>query len=125
MDKAIAAYRAVVAAFPDRVEPLLALANQLDAKGQVDEAAKQVDAAAKLDPDNAEAEDLKYQLLAEKGGMGKRSGWACRGARPTLTHRQALACAMARRFCGWAFRSRPGCCSSGRRCCCQAIPIRA
>ncbi|GGY97677.1 tetratricopeptide repeat protein [Novosphingobium colocasiae] len=71
VDKAIAAYRAVVAAFPDRVEPLLALANQLDAKGQVDEAAKQVDAAAKLDPDNAEAEDLKYQLLAEKGEWEK------------------------------------------------------
>ena len=70
-DKAIAIYKKLVADFPGRTGPLLALANQYDAKGKVDEASDLVKEAGKLDPDNEQVEALTYQLLAEKGEWDK------------------------------------------------------
>ncbi|MEJ2409214.1 MAG: tetratricopeptide repeat protein [Novosphingobium sp.] len=70
-DLAIDGYRKVLKAYPGRVPPMIALANQYDAKGEIDEAGKLVDQAGKLAPDNAQVETLKYQLLAEKGQWEK------------------------------------------------------
>ncbi|MCT2400755.1 tetratricopeptide repeat protein [Novosphingobium mangrovi (ex Huang et al. 2023)] len=70
-DNAIASYRKVVDAYPDRVAPMLALANQYDAKGKLDEAGEMVEKAGKLSPNNPQIEALKYQLLSEKGEWEK------------------------------------------------------
>lgn len=70
-DRAIKAYRKVLEAFPGRIGPMVALANQYDAKGQIDAAQKIVDEAAKLAPSDADVDALKYQLLAEKGEWEK------------------------------------------------------
>ncbi|MCJ2181852.1 tetratricopeptide repeat protein [Novosphingobium sp. 1949] len=66
-DAAIAAFEKVVKAYPDRIAPRLALANQYDAKGQVDKAMQVVEAAGKLGQDPAAVEALKVQLMSEKG----------------------------------------------------------
>jgi Putative Zn-dependent protease, contains TPR repeats len=70
-DEAISAYRLVIEKHSQRVEPYLSLAYLLDAQGKLDEASKLVTDAEKLDPGNAEAEELKYLLLAEKGEWEK------------------------------------------------------
>lgn len=70
-DHAIDAYRKVLEAYPDRVAPMIALANQYDAKGRIDDAQALVEKAGKLAPDNPDADALKYQLLAEKGEWEK------------------------------------------------------
>jgi len=64
---AAAAYRKAVDAFPDRIAPMLALANQYDAAGRVDDAAKLVDQAAQVAPGDPQVEELHIQLLSEKG----------------------------------------------------------
>ena len=71
VDQAIAAYRQVLAAWPDRVPPMLALANQYDEKGDVDGAMALVTKAAKLAPSNPDVDALNIQLMSEKGQWEK------------------------------------------------------
>lgn len=66
-DAAITAYRNVIKNFPDRVDPYLALANQLDEKGKVDEAMAELAKAEKLGSSSPDVQSLKVQLLSEKG----------------------------------------------------------
>lgn len=66
-DAAITAFEKVIAAFPDRTAPRIALANQYDIKGQIDKAMEVVDGAAKLGTQSASVEAMKIQLLSEKG----------------------------------------------------------
>ncbi|WP_159975637.1 MULTISPECIES: tetratricopeptide repeat protein [unclassified Novosphingobium] len=66
-DAAIAAYRKVTEAFPGRVPPFLALANLQDTAGRVDEASALVEQAGKIAPDDPEVDELRFQLLSEKG----------------------------------------------------------
>lgn len=68
---ALAAYRKAVDAFPDRVAPLLALANQYDAAGDLEQATKLVDQASEIAPDDPAVEQLAVQLLSEKGEWEK------------------------------------------------------
>ncbi|WP_404481003.1 tetratricopeptide repeat protein [Novosphingobium sp. BL-52-GroH] len=70
-DAATAAYRKAVDAFPDRVAPMLALANQYDAAGKVDEAAELVERAGRIAPDDPEVDELRFQFLSEKGEWEK------------------------------------------------------
>lgn len=70
-DAAIAAYRKTAEAYPDRVAPMLALANQYDAAGKIDEASDWVERAGKLAPDDREVDELRFQLLSEKGEWEK------------------------------------------------------
>ncbi|HUD29431.1 MAG TPA: tetratricopeptide repeat protein [Novosphingobium sp.] len=66
-DVAIAAYRRTVEAFPDRAPPMLALANLYDGQGRIDEASRMVEKAGKAAPSDPEVEEMRFQLLAEKG----------------------------------------------------------
>ena len=66
-EAAIAAYRKVTEAFPDRAPPFLALANLQDAAGRVDEASALVEQAGKIAPNEPEVEELRFQLMSEKG----------------------------------------------------------
>ena len=70
-DGAIAAYRKAAEAYPDRIAPMLALANQYDGKGDLDNAGKWVEAAGKLAPAHPEVEALKFLLMSEKGEWEK------------------------------------------------------
>lgn len=70
-EAAIAAYRKAVEAYPDRVAPMLALANEYDSAGNIDEASELVERAGKLAPDDPEVDELRFQLLSEKGGWEK------------------------------------------------------
>lgn len=70
-EQAIKAFTAVSATYPERVAPLLALANQYDALGKVDEAIATVKKAETIAPDAAAVQDLKIQLWAEKGEWTK------------------------------------------------------
>ncbi|SFG13297.1 Tetratricopeptide repeat-containing protein [Novosphingobium sp. CF614] len=70
-DRAIDAYRQAIDAYPDRVAPMLALANQYDAKGKLEDAARLVEQAGKIAPDDPAVEALKYQLMSEKGEWEK------------------------------------------------------
>ncbi|MFS0848683.1 tetratricopeptide repeat protein [Novosphingobium panipatense] len=65
--EAAAAYRAAVDAFPDRLGPMLALANQYDAMGRLDEAFDLVQQAARFAPGDAEVEAMRIQFLSQKG----------------------------------------------------------
>jgi predicted Zn-dependent protease len=66
-DAAGAAYRKVVEAYPDRIAPMLALADHYDEMGNLDEATKLVEQAGKVAPDAPEVEEMRIQLLSEKG----------------------------------------------------------
>jgi len=66
-EQAIKAFTAISEAYPERAAPLLALANQYDALGKVDEAIAAVRKAEAIAPDSAAVQDLKIQLWAEKG----------------------------------------------------------
>lgn len=70
-DGAIAAYLKASEAYPDRVAPMLALANQYDGKGQLDKAGEWVEKAGKLAPSDPEVEALKYQVMSGKGEWEK------------------------------------------------------
>lgn len=70
-DLAIDGYRKVLDAYPDRVAPMIALANQYDVKGRIDDAQELVEKAGKVAPGNPDIDALKYQLLAEKGEWEK------------------------------------------------------
>ncbi|MYL97861.1 tetratricopeptide repeat protein [Novosphingobium sp. FGD1] len=70
-EAAIAAYRRTIDAFPDRAAPMLALANQYDALGKVDDAISLVERAAKIDAGDPQVEELRFQLLSEKGEWEK------------------------------------------------------
>lgn len=70
-DGAIGAYRQAIQAFPGRIAPMLALANQYDVKGQVDQALKIVEQAEKLAPEDEAVQALKFQLWSEKGEWEK------------------------------------------------------
>ena len=94
---AIDAYRAVLQAFPGRVAPMVALANQYDARGRIEEAASLAERAGKLAPDNPAVEALKYQLLAEKGqwekirlGLQSRESQLVPGSGLQMTYAEAL-----------------------------------
>lgn len=69
--KAVAAFEAVTKAFPQKLPPLIALANQYDMLGAVDKAMAVVERAEKLDGGNPAVDDLRIQLLAEKGEWEK------------------------------------------------------
>ncbi|MBH0113110.1 tetratricopeptide repeat protein [Novosphingobium sp. YJ-S2-02] len=69
--EAAKAFEAVTAAFPQKLPPLLALANQYDMLGKVDAAMEVIEKAQKLAPGNGAVEDLRIQLLAEKGEWEK------------------------------------------------------
>jgi tetratricopeptide (TPR) repeat protein len=66
-DLAVAAYRKTIAAYPDKVPPMLALANAYDEQGKVDEAMAVVERARKTGSDDPALEELRIQLLSEKG----------------------------------------------------------
>lgn len=66
-DGAIAAYRTVTKNFPDRLDPYLALANQLDEKGKLDDAMAELAKAEKLNASRPDVQSLKVQLLSQKG----------------------------------------------------------
>lgn len=66
-EKAIVAFDKVVAAFPDRMAPRIALANQYDIAGKIDKAMEVVDAARKVGGNPPALEEMKIQLLSEKG----------------------------------------------------------
>lgn len=66
-DRAIAAYRRTIAAYPNKVPPMLALANAYDEQGKADEAMAVLEKARKVAPGDPALEDLRIQLLAEKG----------------------------------------------------------
>jgi predicted Zn-dependent protease len=66
-DGAIAAYGKATSAYPGKVPPMLALANALDEKGEVDAAMRVVEKAAKLSSGDPALEEMRIQLLAEKG----------------------------------------------------------
>jgi tetratricopeptide (TPR) repeat protein len=68
---AIAAYRRASARYSQRYEPLLALANQLDAQGKVKEAMALADRAETLAGDRPEIFELQIQLLGELGEWEK------------------------------------------------------
>lgn len=96
-DAAVSAYRKAVAAFPDRAAPMLALANQYDALGRIDEAAKLVEQAGKVAPGDPEVEDLRFQLLSEQGEWEKirltlqsRESDLAPGSPLSLTYGEAL-----------------------------------
>lgn len=66
-DAAGAAYRKAVDAFPDRIAPMLALANHYDELGKLDEASKLVEQAGSVAPDAPEVEEMRIQILSEQG----------------------------------------------------------
>lgn len=70
-DQAITAYRKAAKAYPDRIAPLLALANLFDAKSNLAEATKLVYKAAEIAPEDAAVEALSFQLMSEKGEWEK------------------------------------------------------
>jgi tetratricopeptide (TPR) repeat protein len=66
-DRAIAAYRRTIAAYPDKVPPMLALANTYAEQGKVDEAMAELEKARKVAPGEPALEGLRIRLLAAKG----------------------------------------------------------
>ncbi|WP_260921748.1 tetratricopeptide repeat protein [Novosphingobium sp. 9] len=70
-DAAIAAYRAASAAFPQEIAPVIALANQYDAKGAFDDEAQAVAQAGKLAPDNPDVQVLQIRELYRQGAWEK------------------------------------------------------
>lgn len=70
-EAAIAAYRALSRAFPGRPEAFLALANELDTMGQIDEAIKVLKQAEKIAPGDSRVEKLGLQLYSVKGEWNK------------------------------------------------------
>ncbi|MED5546589.1 MAG: tetratricopeptide repeat protein [Pseudomonadota bacterium] len=66
-EAAIAAFRKVVEAYPDRPAPRVALANQYDIKGDVEAATKAIETARKDLGATPEIEAMRIQLLSEKG----------------------------------------------------------
>jgi len=70
-DKAIAAYSTVIARFPDRTAPIIALANQYDNEGKIDKALALAEKADELSPGDRGILTLRMQLYAEKGEWEK------------------------------------------------------
>lgn len=70
-DDAIAAYRQAADAYPDRVAPLLALANAYDGKGDLDTAGEWLEKARALAPADPDVDALRFQLMAGKGEWEK------------------------------------------------------
>lgn len=66
-DRAIKAYRAAIAAYPDKVAPMLALATVYDEKGLIDHATAVVEQAGKVAAGDPAVEAMRIQLLSEKG----------------------------------------------------------
>jgi len=66
-DKAIAAFKAVLDKYPGHIAPMLALANQYDAKGDIKKAVAVVEEAGKLARDDQQVLALRMQLHSEQG----------------------------------------------------------
>lgn len=95
--EAMAAYRKAIAAYPDRVAPLLALANLHDAAGDVEQAMKLVEQAGDIAPADPAVEQLWIQLLSEKGEWEKirqalqsRESQLDAGSALSMTYAEAL-----------------------------------
>ncbi|EJL26136.1 tetratricopeptide repeat protein [Novosphingobium sp. AP12] len=96
-DAAITAYRHAIQVFPRRTAPMLALANQYDALGRVEEAVKLVEQAGKIAPTDPEVEELRFQLLSEQGEWEKirrelqtRESDLAAGSALSMTYGEAL-----------------------------------
>jgi tetratricopeptide (TPR) repeat protein len=96
-DAAITAYRHAIQVFPDRTAPMLALANQYDALGRVEEAVKLVEQAGKIAPTDPEVDELHFQLLSEQGEWEKirlelqtRESDLAAGSALSMTYGEAL-----------------------------------
>lgn len=66
-EEAARAYRKAIDAFPDRAAPMLALARHYDGIGKLDEASKLVEQAAEVAPNDTEVDQMRIQLMSEKG----------------------------------------------------------
>lgn len=96
-DLAIASYRKVLDAYPNREAPMLALANQYDAKGDLDLASTLVEQAGRIAPEDPDVEAFKYQLMSEKGewekirlGLQGRESELEPGSTLSMTYGEAL-----------------------------------
>lgn len=70
-DEAARAYQKAIDAYPDRAAPMLALASHYDEIGKQEAASRLLEQAAELAPDDPEVEELRIQILAEKGEWEK------------------------------------------------------
>ena len=70
-EKAIAAYRRTIAAYPSRIDPMLALAETYGFLGKSGEAMALVDKAGKVKPSDPRIENLRIRLLAQQGDWEK------------------------------------------------------
>jgi tetratricopeptide (TPR) repeat protein len=68
---AIAAYRRTIAAYPSRIDPMLALAEIYGSLGKSGEAMALVDKAGKVKPSDPRIENLRVRLLAQQGDWEK------------------------------------------------------
>ncbi|WP_313439973.1 tetratricopeptide repeat protein [Novosphingobium sp.] len=69
--QAIAAYRRTIAAYPSRIDPMLALAETYGSQGKSGDAMALVDKAAKVKPSDPRIENLRIRLLAQQGDWDK------------------------------------------------------
>lgn len=70
-ERAIGAYRRAIAAYPNRIEPMLALAEAYGSEGKIDEAAELVEKAGKVKPSDSRVENLRIRLMAQRGDWEK------------------------------------------------------